>query len=406
MKADTSAEHARDALVDALLAQGRITSPAVEAAFRAVARERFMPAGTDLELAYGVDRPVVTKRGSDGTATSSISAAYIQARMLEHVQLQPGMRVLEVGSGGLNAALIAETMGAGGAVVSVDIDPDVTACATRLLRENGYGDRVQVLTADAAVPLPGAALFDAIIVTAAVADIVPAWLTQLSPHGRLSLPLVMNGVTRTIGWHRTPDHLASTASEYAGFVPLQGAARHADHTVTLTGSSHSSVTLVFDVDPPHDPSALEHALGDDPIEWWSPVTFPNGTSWADLYLWFACFLHGFCRITTDDTSTLLTRNAGWPFGCVTERGLAHLATRPAPDGQSVQFGARGYGPDGDQAATALLEQISAWDRHARHQPPPTFGYWPAPTDPALLPMGHAVMTRPNGFLTISWPPKG
>jgi hypothetical protein len=38
-----------------------------------------------------------------------------------------------------------------------------------------------------------------------------------------------------IGWQRTPDHLASTASEYAGFVPLQGAASHAEHTITLTG---------------------------------------------------------------------------------------------------------------------------------------------------------------------------
>lgn len=316
------------------------------------------------------------------------------------------MRVLEVGSGGLNAALIAETVGPGGTVVSVDIDPDVTARATRLLHENGYGHRVQVLTADAAAPLPGDQVFDAIIVTAAVPDILPAWLDQLAGHGRLSLPLVMNGVTRTIGWQRISDHLASTASEYAGFVPLRGTARKPVHTVTLTSRDHGSVTLVFDIDPPADPRGLEHVLGANPIDRWSSVTYPNGTSWADLYLWFACFLHGFCRITPDDTSTLLTRNAGWPFGCVTDRGVAHLATRPNPDGgPSVQFGACGYGPDAERAAATLLEQIRAWDQHARHQPPPTFGYWPAPTDPALLPAGHAVMTRPNGLITISWPPK-
>ena len=46
--------------------------------------------------------------------------------MLELAELRPGMTVLEVGSGGLNAGLIAEIVGSEGRVVSVDIDPEVT----------------------------------------------------------------------------------------------------------------------------------------------------------------------------------------------------------------------------------------------------------------------------------------
>ena len=35
------------------------------------------------------------------------------------------------------------------------------------------------------------------------------------------LPLIMNGVTRTIGFRRDGDHLTSTSTEVAGFVPLR-----------------------------------------------------------------------------------------------------------------------------------------------------------------------------------------
>ncbi|MEU3455267.1 hypothetical protein ABZ671_16975 [Micromonospora sp. NPDC006766] len=49
-----------------------------------------MPADTDLAVAYGYDNSVVTKRGQTGGAMSSVSAAYIQAAMLELAELRPG----------------------------------------------------------------------------------------------------------------------------------------------------------------------------------------------------------------------------------------------------------------------------------------------------------------------------
>ncbi|MEV4348923.1 bifunctional class I SAM-dependent methyltransferase/GNAT family N-acetyltransferase [Actinoplanes sp. NPDC049596] len=136
-------------LVAQLRADGKITTAAVEAAVSTVARERFLPADTPLEIAYGVDNSVVTKRDEHGRPISSVSAAYIQARMLEQADLQPGATVLEIGSGGLNAAMIAEIVGEKGRVVSVDIDAEVVDRAARLLDEAGYGGRVRVLAADA-----------------------------------------------------------------------------------------------------------------------------------------------------------------------------------------------------------------------------------------------------------------
>jgi protein-L-isoaspartate(D-aspartate) O-methyltransferase len=41
--------------------------------------------------------------------------------MLEQAGIGPGMRVMEVGSGGYNAALVRELAGSGGRVTTVDV---------------------------------------------------------------------------------------------------------------------------------------------------------------------------------------------------------------------------------------------------------------------------------------------
>jgi protein-L-isoaspartate(D-aspartate) O-methyltransferase len=390
----------RDALVERLRADGKISSSAVEAAFRAVARERFLPAGTPLEIAYGVDNSVVTKRDEHGV---SVSAAYIQARMLEQAELRPGMSVLEIGSGGLNAALIAEIVGPDGDVISVDIDPDVTDRAARLLDETGYGKRVKVITADAAEGLPGQGPFDAIIVTVGAWDIAPAWTEQLTADGVLVLPLIMNGVTRTIGFRRDGDHLRSTSAEVAGFVPLQGIGQHPERVFQLPDPDGNTVKLRFDSRVPEDVNLLDGVLATDRTDVWSGVTIHHGVSFADLHLWFAWFLPGFCLLAVDDGTDLAAERGSWfPFGTVKGSAFAYLAVRPALDGAGVEFGARAYGRDGELAATTMVEQISAWDLDG-HGTEPAFAYWPADADRSRLPDDVAVMDKTHGVLTITWP---
>jgi protein-L-isoaspartate(D-aspartate) O-methyltransferase len=391
--------------VDRLRADGKISSSAVEAAFRAVARERFLPADTPLEIAYGVDNSVVTKRDQHGVAVSSVSAAYIQARMLEQAELRPGMSVLEIGSGGLNAALIAEIVGPDGDVISVDIDPDVTDRAARLLDETGYGKRVRVITGDAAEGLPGQGPFDAIIVTVGAWDIAPAWIAQLTAAGVLVLPLIMNGVTRTIGFRRDGDHLRSTSTEVAGFVPMQGIGQHPERVFLLPDPDGNTVKLRFDSAVPEDVDLLAGVLATDRNEVWSGVTIHHGVSFADLHLWFAWFLPGFCLLAVDDGTDLADERGSWfPFGAVRGSAFAYLAVRPALDGAGVEFGARAYGRDGELAATTMVDQIRAWDRDGRGTEP-AFAYWPADADRSLLAADSAVMDKTHGVLTISWPPR-
>jgi protein-L-isoaspartate(D-aspartate) O-methyltransferase len=186
-------------LVDKIIAQraelNAVLSSEVEAALRTVPRHLFAP-GVPWETAYTNDT-VVTKRDEHGIALSSVSAPWLQAMMLEQAQLAPGMRVLEIGSGGYNAALIAELVGEEGEVTTVDIDSDVADRARRCLAVAGYR-WVNVVLADAEGGIPDHAPYDRIIVTVGAWDIPPAWVDQLAEGGRL--------VRKTPCWHLRYQH--------------------------------------------------------------------------------------------------------------------------------------------------------------------------------------------------------
>jgi hypothetical protein len=124
----------------------------------------------DEQLAARLSHQLAESRTCDDTIRSSpVDAAFrtvprhlfapeasledIQAVMLEQALVQPGMRVLEIGSGGYNAALLT---GPQGRVTTVDLDPGVTDRASRFLSAAGYS-RVSVVLADAVESLPSAA---------------------------------------------------------------------------------------------------------------------------------------------------------------------------------------------------------------------------------------------------------
>ena len=184
---DTSrATELRTQLTEELKADGLIRTGPVERAFLTVPRERFTPEVT-LEEAYkkGV---VVTKRDEHGTTISSVSAPQIQATMLEQAQLDKGMRALEIGSGGYNAALMSELVGQDGEVTTLDIDPEVTDRARACLKDAGYND-VTVVLADGEDGCPEHAPYQRIIVTVGAWDIPPAWIDQLTPDGIMVIPV-------------------------------------------------------------------------------------------------------------------------------------------------------------------------------------------------------------------------
>lgn len=146
--------------VDRLKRDGVISSAPVERAFRQVPRHRFVPHqyyvredGVFTPVDYDPDHPtpdqldlldsgrVIVTRVENGRSTSSCSDAGLVAQMLELLDLRPGMRVLEIGTGtGYNAALLAEITGDQTLVSTVDNQPEVVDQARQALRTTGYPD--------------------------------------------------------------------------------------------------------------------------------------------------------------------------------------------------------------------------------------------------------------------------
>jgi len=152
---DEHASHLRNALAGYIKSWGTFRTKQVEAAFRTVPRHLFLP-GVDLEVAYGRD-PVVTRRAADGSSVSSASSPKLVATMLEQLEVEPGQNVLEIGAAtGINAALLAELVGPTGVVVTIELDEDLAADATRDLATAGYST-VEVVCGDGALGHPARA---------------------------------------------------------------------------------------------------------------------------------------------------------------------------------------------------------------------------------------------------------
>lgn len=211
-----------DALIGVMHKNGSLKNPAVEQAFREVPRHLFLP-DEPLERAYQ-DIAIPIKKSHEGVPTSASSQPTIMAIMLEQLDLQPGMRVLEIGAGtGFNAALMANIVGETGSVVTIDIQPDLIEQARINLDRAGFG-RVQAIAADGGEGYSPGAPYDRIILTASSWVITTAWREQLKDGGRIVLPLsLFNGPMQSTAFERREEQLIFLSSSPCGFMPLQGA---------------------------------------------------------------------------------------------------------------------------------------------------------------------------------------
>lgn len=170
----------------------------IENAFAAVDRARFIPdrvwpvalgppldRGTDPQAWYDLVRSdeSITTQVDDGQPegigrpTSSSSSPGVMREMLEALDVRPGHRVLEIGAGtGYNAAVLAELVGAAGAVTTVEVDPGIADRARTNLAAAGAA--AQVVIGDGEAGYAPGGPYDRIIATCSVTRIPPAWLAQ------------------------------------------------------------------------------------------------------------------------------------------------------------------------------------------------------------------------------------
>lgn len=399
-----SAEQLRDRMVEDLIELGAARSDRVVAAFRRVPRHLATPE-VDMSRAYQAESATVTKTDENGVHISSVSAPRIQAMQIEQADISPGMTVLEIGSGGPNAAYLAELVGEQGRVVTVDIDADVTRRAARFLAESGYERNVTVVTADAENGVPTHAPYDRIVVTVQSADIPPAWIDQLVDGGRLVVPLRMRGMTRTVAFVRDGAHLVSDGVELCGFVPMRGAGENRVRLAVLHDSEGEEVALRLDGHPEPDTEALRAALHAPSERVWSRVTVGGMESKDHLDLWLTTALDNLPLMAAKPGA----RDRGLvaavsPMGIPTlvdGGSFAYRTSRRTGDPDRWELGAVGHGPEGQKAAERLVEEIQAWDREHRGDRA-RIEVYPAGTSDDRLPAGR-VVDRPHTRIAISWP---
>ncbi|WP_206664107.1 methyltransferase, FxLD system [Thermomonospora catenispora] len=390
----------RSAMVHALRERGAIVSEPVAAAMTAVPRHLFVPERPPAE-AYDADNALPVKHDARGAATSTVSAPCIHATMLEQAGIEPGMRVLEIGSGGYNAALLAELVGDGGRVVSADIDPDIVRRARDLLEATGY-DRVEVVEADAEHGVPDGAPYDRIIVTAGAWNIPPAWIRQLTENGRLVVPLRLKGLTRVVAFDRVGETLVGRDYRLAAFVPMQGAGAHSERLVPLDEGVMLCVddeALKFDVEE------LRAALRGPRVERWSGAAFDLPDE-LELFL-----MTGSPRTALLHADEKLIRQgrfapsaAGWVPALIADGGIAYRVKRTNEETGGFETGVFAHGPAAETLAERYVELLRRWaHRHRRHGAA-RIRYLPGGVDApaeAEEPSGGLIPKR-HGVVEVTW----
>lgn len=202
----------RSQLVEALQLKG-IRDMAVLRAVGSVPRHRFVPTTLEHQAYEDVALPI--------GAGQTISQPYVQARSCELLALTGRERVLEIGTGsGYQTALLAMLAES---VFSIERIPELARRAHETLRDLGFAN-LTVMHADGTLGWKPNAPYDGIVVAAASPDIPIPLVAQLTPGGRLVIPVgsrdvqVLTLVTR----HRDGPGYDTQPISDVRFVPLLG----------------------------------------------------------------------------------------------------------------------------------------------------------------------------------------
>ena len=182
----------------------------VQQAFAAVPRAGFLPRGARSRA--GHDGPILIGHGQTNSQPRTVKD------MLRLLDVQPGQRVLDVGSGsGWTTALLAHLTGPTGEVLGVELEPALARwgaanlAATRMSWAEIHETAVGVLGA------PDRAPWDRILVSAEAQTLPQPLVDQLGDPGRLVLP-VAGSMTLVVRDHGT---LVTSHHGHYRFVPLR-----------------------------------------------------------------------------------------------------------------------------------------------------------------------------------------
>ncbi|WP_206050793.1 methyltransferase, FxLD system [Nocardioides speluncae] len=405
---ESTADSLRQALVDKVVAEGRVRTPAIKQAMQTVPRHLFVP-GASLEQAYA-NSTVDIKHADDGASISCASQPGIVGLMLEQLQVEPGHNVLELGAGtGYNAGLLAHLTGPSGHVTTIDVDDDLVTNARAHLSAAGT-DNVTVVQSDGALGYPDAGPYDRIIATVGAHGVPHAWLDQLAPGGRLLVPQrLRGGVSRSISYEHHNGAWVSVGSEMNTFMPLRDGVAD-DHRHLIPLAANGSVHLRTHSEQTIDPDALDGVVDQPRTVTWAEVYYQAMESPEWMELWLTCTLpDGLNRMpfSSDAVGTALVDQPYSSSTAVVDKGALTYLTRRLSDrrtadgGKLWEFGVVAHGPGSDDLARRVTESMQTWDRDYRGREA-RFELTALDTAPPTPAAGRFSFATPLNRLVIDW----
>ncbi len=182
----------------------------MSAAFETTPREDYLPAGSRSLAA--LDVPLRIAAGQTCSQPRTVAA------MLRLLDVRPGQRVLDVGSGsGWSTALLADLVGPTGTVLGVELEPALVSFgAANLARARRPWARIEAADPDV-LGRPAGAPYDRVLISAMAAAVPDVLVAQLGAGGILVAPAggVMLRLARTSRGPRVSKH------GHYSFVPLR-----------------------------------------------------------------------------------------------------------------------------------------------------------------------------------------
>ena len=202
---------ARGRMVERIRSRG-LAGEAVLAAMNELPRHLFVDSVLAAR-AYGEDALPI---GQEQTLSHPEVVAY----MTESLELSPGQRVLEIGTGSGYQAALLHLLGA--EVWTVERMGGLFEGARRHWRELGMDGAIRSRLGDGYEGWPEGAPFDRMLVTASPRELPPALMAQLDKTGVLLLPLVEGSEQNLVRYRRDGDRAFREKLGACSFVPMLG----------------------------------------------------------------------------------------------------------------------------------------------------------------------------------------